>query len=430
MFSPPLPRHALPRRFALADPIRLARGSAGAGRAALFQRFDLQTRHLRRSVIPRAVTVLALGDLDAGLRVHLPQSTEHAPLLVYASVEAVCGGCSEQTPSWLAYRLDRYLDITSEGAWACGYAQGELEELTAELDAQLQPCPPASTRSPTQLSAWSHDADAARHAEQVQQLQQGLRTQGLHGAALSVGLCRETQAEPFDIYAACVASNPSPYGYVLREGDFALLGSSPLAFLQLRNGRVHLETDAGTRPVTRDAAADDAAEADLRINPKDAAEHQVVVDAELQALAPLANDGVQTVVSREVRRFSHVMHLYSAFEAELAAGLDVVDAIRGLAPAAAVSGHPKRAALALARAVEQVERGPYGGILGLIGSPLDADFAVVIRSMWIQNGVACLRVGGKVVADSDPAAEYREAISKSTFLVNALARAENPSQTP
>lgn len=427
MFSPSLPRHKLPRRFALADPILLARGSADTGRAALFQRFDLQTRQLRRSVIPRSVTPLKLGDLGEGLRAQLPLSADHAPLLVYASVEAVCGGQSVQTPSWLAYRLERYLDIDSEDAWACGYAPDELNALVEVLDAQLQQRPPASTRHEAPAAAWSRDADAARHAEQVRQLQQGLRTQGLHGAALSVGLCRETRADPFDIYAACVTTNPSPYGYVLQEGDFALLGSSPLAFLQLHGGHVHLETDAGTRPVTQDAATDDAAEADLRINPKDAAEHQVVVDAELQALNPLARDGVRAVVSREVRRFSHVMHLYSAFEAELAAGLDVVDAIRGLAPAAAVSGHPKRAALALAHAVEQVERGPYGGILGLISSPRDADFAVVIRSMWIQRGMAQLRVGGKVVADSDPAAEYREAISKSTFLVNALARAESHS---
>jgi len=419
-------RLALPARFVHVNPCRLARGTGSIGPAALFQRFDLHTRRLTRSVVPLSMHKLEVQALDKDLRRHLPATRHDAPLLVFAGVEAICGGASTRTPSALVYRLDRYVEIDhATGAiWAHGYAQPELDALVAELDARLQegqaPRAPHDHRAP----AWQQDADEHLYAARVRQVQQGLQSRGLHGAALSVGFSRATRADPFDIYEACVAANPSPYGYVLQDGDFALIGSSPLAFLQLSSGRIHLETDAGTRPVTRDAAADAAAEADLRVNPKDAIEHQVVVDAELEALAPIAGDTVEAVVSREVRRFSHVMHLYSAFEANLSAGLDVTDAIGGLAPAAAVSGHPKRPALALGCEVEQGERGPYGGVLGLITSPRDADLAVVIRSMWIQQGIAHLRVGGKVVAGSEPAAEYREAISKSAFLVNALASAE------
>jgi anthranilate synthase component 1 len=426
MIPPPSFRQALPARFAQASPVALAREGAGTARAALFQRFDLHSRRLTRSVVPMAMQRLDVRDLSGDLRRHLPRAKTDAPLLVFAGVEAICGGVSTRTPPWLVYRLERHLDIdhASGLGWACGYAVDELDALIAELDARLLPRPAAPAMPAQRSPAWQQDADENRHAERVRQVQRGLREHGLHGAALSVGLQRATTADPFSIYTACVATNPSPYGYVLREGDFALLGSSPLAFLQLEDAHVHLETDAGTRPVTRNAQVDDLAEADLRINPKDAIEHQVVLDAELEALAPIAGDAVRAVVSREVRRFSHVMHLYSAFEAQLSPGLDVVDALRALAPAAAVSGHPKRAALELGCAVEQGERGPYGGILGLITSPHDADLAVVIRSMWIQGGVAHLRVGGKVVAGSDPAAEYREAISKSAFLVQALARAE------
>lgn len=424
-FSPPL-RLALPARFAQVSAISLARHGAGQGRAALFQRFDLHSRQLTRSVVPLSMQPLDVRDLGEGLRRHVPRSAGDAPLLVFAGVEAVCGGANTHTPPWLVYRLDRYLDIdhASSQVWASGVSADALDALVNELDARLLQRPPAPSGRPSSAPAWQQDADERTHADRVGQVQQGLLDQGLHGALLSIGLQRTTTADPFDVYAACVATNPSPYGYVLREGDFALVGSSPLAFLQLKDGHVHLETDAGTRPVTRDARADDLAEADLRINPRDAIEHQVVVDAELDALAPIAGDAVRTVVSREVRRFSHVMHLYSAFEAQLSNGLDVVDAVHALAPAAAVSGHPKRAAFALGRAIEGGERGPYGGVLGLISSPNDADLAVVIRSMWIQNGVAHLRVGGKVVAGADPAAEYREAISKSAFLVSALAHAE------
>lgn len=428
MSSPSPLRQALPHRFVQASAIALARVGAGRERAALFQRFDLHSRQLTRSVVPLSMQRLDVNDLGDGLRHHLPRTESDAPLLVFAGVEAVCGGASTHTPPWLVYRLDQYLDMDHANglAWACGVAADDLVALTDELDTRLsqpppEPCAPVQGETAT---AWQQDVDEHTHAERVRQVQQGLLDHGLQGALLSIGLQRATTADPFDVYAACVASNPSPYGYVLREGDFALIGSSPLAFLQLNDAHVHLETDAGTRPVTRDAQADDLAEADLRINPKDAIEHQVVVDAELEALAPIAGDAVRTVVSREVRRFSHVMHLYSAFEAQLSAHLDVVDAVRALAPAAAVSGHPKREAFALGCAIEHGERGPYGGVLGLITSPHDADLAVVIRSMWIHKGVAHLRVGGKVVAGADPAAEYREAISKSSFLVNALARAE------
>jgi anthranilate/para-aminobenzoate synthase component I len=435
MSSPSPLRQALPHRFSQTSAIDLARAGAGSERAALFQRFDLHSRQLTRSVVPLSMTRLDVRDLGDGLRRNLPRSDSDAPLLVFAGVEAVCDGDSTHTPPWLVYRLDRYLDIdhASGEAWACGVAADHIVTLTGELDARLRlrsTVQGAAAPASVPAAAWQQDVDESTHAERVRQVQQGLLDQGLHGALLSIGLSRATTADPFDVYAACVASNPSPYGYVLREGDFALIGSSPLAFLQLKNAHVHVETDAGTRPVTRDAQIDDLAEADLRINPKDAIEHQVVVDAELAALEPIAGDLVRTVVSREVRRFSHVMHLYSAFEAQLSANLDVVDAVRALAPAAAVSGHPKREAFALGCGIEQGERGPYGGLLGLISSPYDADLAVVIRSMWINKGVAHLRVGGKVVAGADPSAEYREAISKSTFLVNALTRAEATPTNP
>lgn len=424
----PAHRRTLPARFVQADPVLLSQPADDAQPAALFQRFDLLTRKLSRSIVPLVLQPVALTDLADGLRQALPRSADDAPLLLFAGVDALCGLAQQAAPGWLAYRLSHYLDLDAEEGrgWLVGVAdEAAAASLLAELDRRLAPRVPAA-RAPLPATAWRHDADESLHCQRVREVQAQLARRGLHGALLSMGLSRPTQADPFRIYAECVAGNPSPYGYVLRDGDFALVGSSPLPFLQLSDGHIRLETDAGTRPVTRDAAVDDAAEADLKVNPKDAAEHQVVVDAELEALAPLtAREQVRTVVSHEVRRFSHVMHLYSAFEAELPPALDVVDAIDALAPAAAVSGHPKREAMALGVEIEGAARGPYGGIVGLISSPRDADLAVVIRSMWLRAGTAHLRVGGKVVGGSDPHAEYREAISKSAFLVDALARAES-----
>ena len=423
----PANRRVLPERFVRADPLLLAQPIDLARPAAVFQRFDLLTRRLARSVIPLTLRPVLLHDLAGGLRQELPRSAAEAPLLFYSGVDALCGLARQRAPAWLAYRLTHHLEIDAERGegWLVGAADdATASTLLDELDRRLTSRRPAAHVAPPD-AAGQHDADETLHGQRVRELQAQLERRGLHGALLSLGMSRPTQADAFRIYAECVAGNPSPYGYVLRDGDFALVGSSPLPFLQLADGRIRLETDAGTRPVTRDGAADDAAEADLKLNPKDAAEHQVVVDAELQALAPLTGrDAIRTVVSHEVRRFSHVMHLYSAFEAHLPPALDVVDAIHALAPAAAVSGHPKREAMATGVEIEGDARGPYGGVVGLITSPRDADLAVVIRSMWLQGGAAHLRVGGKVVPGSDPQAEYREAISKSAFLVDALARAE------
>ena len=155
----------------------------------------------------------------------------------------------------------------------------------------------------------------------------------------------------------------------------------------------------------------------------------MVVQAELDALRPVAAGGqIAVPISREVRRFSHVMHLYTVLETTLGDRGAVTQALLALAPAAAVSGRPKLAAARLGLRVEGAARGPYGGIIGLIDRHDDADFAVVIRSLWMVNGIASLRVGGKVVVGSDAAAEYAEALSKARFLVEAVEQAERSGQ--
>ena len=420
----------LPHPLAQTDPIEIARRVEGGVRL-LFQRFDLHTRRLTRSVVPLAVQPLPVAGnrWEAATRDHFRSGQGRLPLLMFAGIEGLCGLEAAPHPAALLYRLDRYVEF--DHAAGTALLHGVTPDTAAAAVGRLQSLlakPVHPTPGEVHIDApWQADATPTTHGQRVADIQADIASGTVKGVALSVGLSRATSVDPFDVYRACVAANPSPYGYVLHHGDFALVGSSPLAYLQLCGGTLHLETDAGTRPVGPDAVANDLAEQDLLHNPKDADEHQVVVDAELEALAPIARDGcIHTVVSRQVRRFSHVMHLYSAFQARLAEGLDAVDALVALAPAAAVSGYPKRRALAIARRVEGQARGPYGGAIGLMHSLHDADFAVVIRSLWITQGMARLRVGGKVVAQSEAAAEYAEALSKSRFLVNAVAQAAGP----
>lgn len=404
----------------------------GGKTAFLFQRFDLMTRRLTRTVVGLAVEIVdGAGDFAGALRTGLgragQEASEPGPVLVFAGFETLLGkppGEATGLPGHLVGLIREGFDID--------HASGRLRLISADEDVlrgRLQALSPADARPSDRalradLSDWTADRGFNDYASRVETIKRVIAAGGAEGAVLSLGLSKVTEASPFALYREFVAANPSPYGFVLNHDGNALVGSSPLAYLTARRGRLHLETDAGTRPVTGDTALDDAAVRDLMVNPKDAAEHRVVVEAERDALQPIAKGGgVEAVIDRQVRRFSHVMHLYSALEAELADGLDIADAILALAPAAAVSGRPKRAAAELGRTQEGGVRGAYGGVVGIVEPDL-ADLAVVIRSLWISEGRAQLRVGGKIVATSTAQEEYREALSKARFLIDGVARVE------
>ncbi|MGL4291788.1 MAG: chorismate-binding protein [Phreatobacter sp.] len=412
------------------DPVAAAE-QLGGGTAFLFQRFDLMTRRLIRTVVGLEVEIVGTHDFAGALRMGLDRpggdASEPAPVLVFAGFEALLGKPPGETtglPGHLVARVREGFEID--------HASGRLRLISADeqaLRGRLQALSPADARVSDRvrradLSDWTADRGFNDYARRVETIKRVIAAGGAEGAVLSLGLSKVTEANPFALYRAFVAANPSPYGFVLNHDGKALVGSSPLAYLTARQGRLHLETDAGTRPVTGDAILDDAAARDLMVNPKDAAEHRVVVEAEREALMPIAKDGaVEAVIDRQVRRFSHVMHLYSALEAELSHGLDMTDAILALAPAAAVSGRPKRVAAELGLTQEGGARGAYGGVIGIVEPGL-ADLAVVIRSLWISEGRAHLRVGGKIVATSTAEEEYREALSKARFLIDGVARAE------
>jgi anthranilate synthase component 1 len=294
--------------------------------------------------------------------------------------------------------------------------------LNAAIAVTLQAVPAASRDA---QASWSRNIDEAGYCERVSATQRALHAQGVHGAVLSLLQTRSTQASPLAIYREMRRQNPSTYGFSWTQGALGLAGSSPLAFVEYADGVLQLETDAGTRPVTGDAERDAQSRADLLVNPKDAAEHRVVVDAEMEALAPLAASGhIDKVVDQQVRAFSHVMHLYTVLQARLREGLGMADAIVGLMPPAAVSGMPKGAALNLGFDVDPSPRGPYGGVIGLVRGAANAQFAVIIRSLWLEGGMASTRTGGKIVPASVPEEEWREALVKARFIVESVERAE------
>lgn len=410
------------------DLVAIARGADAGEPALLFQYYDVGTRRLTRSVVGLEMKSLTSRSVSETLEA-TASADSNFPVLLFMGTEYLNGDAvgEDGFPASVVLQLQTWLEIDHVTGQALLMSEREVDAHSL-LDARLRK--DAATR-PGQESArvdtdWVHDVEPSSYFKRVAEVKHALDQDGVHGAVLSIGLSRKTAADPFDIYRCIARSNPSTYGYVLRLGQHALIGCSPLAFMRLSGGRVQLETDAGTRPVTGDLDLDAAAEEDLRSNQKDATEHRVVVEAELESLTAIARDGrVDIPVGQQVRRFSHVMHLYTVLEAELADGLSLAQTIAGLAPAAAVSGHPKRAALKIGLTVEGGTRGPYGGIIGLINPASgNAEMAVVIRSLWLSEGRASFRVGGKIVPDSDAAMEHRECLSKAIFLMEGVGCAE------
>jgi gluconolactonase len=400
----------------------------------VFERFDLVTRRRAGTILGLRWTEVAGDSFEAAFRNALGSASADAAHLVFRGGDETPGTVGPASfPPFLVLRLDEYLSIDHAGRRATHLQDGtaaaaDPAALGALLErAALDPAgvPAPSPAASSDGGGWTSDLDAERHARGVRAIQASIAAGEVDGAVLSVRLSKSTSAAPLDIYRQMIGMNPSTFGYCLVLDGQALIGSSPLAFLDAKGGAIRLETDAGTRPVTGNPSADLAARAELLSSAKDAREHAVVVEEEMRALAALADeDGIEKEVDREVRAFSHVMHLYTVLRARLRRGADLADAVLGLFPAAAASGKPRWEARRVGAEQEGNPRGPYGGLLGLVRGRDRAKLAVVIRSLWIEDGTASMRVGGKVVADSVGSDEYAEALNKARFIIQSVAGAE------
>jgi anthranilate synthase component I len=227
--------------------------------------------------------------------------------------------------------------------------------------------------------------------------------------------------EPLALYRALRHVNPSPYMFLIDVAGAALVGASPEPFVRVEDGRVVMYPIAGTRPRGRDETADAAMEAELRASEKERAEHVMLVDLARNDIGRVSRPG--TVRVRElmrVDRFSHVMHLTSVVDGELASGLDALDAFRACFPAGTVSGAPKIRAMERIAQLETDRRGPYAGAVGYLGFDGRMDTCIGIRTAVIADGVCRIQAGAGIVADSDPVAEELETRAKARALLRAI----------
>jgi len=230
----------------------------------------------------------------------------------------------------------------------------------------------------------------------------------------------ETDVPAISLYRALRMVNPSPYNFFLKIGAKTLIGSSPEELVKLEGRVASTAPIAGTRPRGGDAETDKALEEELKADPKERAEHVMLVDLGRNDIGRVARTGTVKVSSyAQVERYSHVMHLVSRVTGELEAGRDGFDLLEATFPAGTLTGAPKVRAMELIAEYEKSPRGVYGGAAGYFSYTGDMNFAIVIRTMVLEGGKLMMRAGAGIVADSDPIKEYRETVNKSKAVFEA-----------
>ena len=229
---------------------------------------------------------------------------------------------------------------------------------------------------------------------------------------------------PFALYRSLRRTNPSPFMFFLNMGGFQIVGASPEILVRLRDGQVTIRPIAGTRPRGADEAEDRALEADLLSDPKERAEHLMLLDLGRNDVARVTKPGtVRPTEQFTIERYSHVMHIVSNVVGELEEGHDALSALLAGLPAGTVSGAPKVRAMQIIDELEPEKRGVYAGAVGYFAANGEMDMCIALRTGVVKDGALYIQAGGGVVYDSDPEAEFQETVNKSRALQRAAAGA-------
>jgi len=229
------------------------------------------------------------------------------------------------------------------------------------------------------------------------------------------------QGDPFNVYRALRRVNPSPYMYYLTFDDLIIVGASPEVLVRVEGEQIELRPIAGTRPRGKDEDEDESLKQELLNDPKEIAEHVMLVDLGRNDVGRVSQMG--TVVVPEfliVEKYSHVMHIVSDVRGTLQPGRDSFDVFKACFPAGTVSGAPKVRAMQIIEELESSQRGPYAGAVGYFSFSGNMDFCIVIRTLLVKNNTVYFQAGAGIVADSQPENEFKETVSKAKALVKAL----------
>ncbi|GMU77682.1 MAG: anthranilate synthase component 1 [Acidimicrobiia bacterium] len=306
-------------------------------------------------------------------------------------------------------------------------AVGRLEARVAELArplAYLPSAPPVldEVTLPTVRSTMG----GSRYRDAVEAARDYILAGDIFQVVLAQRFDVDEPVDPFDVYRVLRQVNPSPYMYFLRQPEVTLVGSSPEPMVQVLDGRVISRPIAGTRFRGRSEEHDRRLAAELAENPKERAEHVMLVDLARNDVGRVVRFGTERVDElMSLERYSHVMHLTSQVSGELAPGRNAVDVLRATFPAGTVSGAPKVRAMEIIDELEPTKRGPYAGVVGYVDFSGNLDTAIAIRTMVWHGGRASVQAGAGIVADSVAADEDLECANKAKALLTALAAARD-----
>ncbi len=298
--------------------------------------------------------------------------------------------------------------------------EGERKALRDEVIRCLRG-PVPNGNGAVEISAAAASFTEAEFCERVEACKEYIASGDIYQIVISVLFKGRSNVSPFEVYRALRLLNPSPYMFFLEFGDLKVVGSSPEALVKLNGTTASLRPIAGTLPRGDTPEEDRANEKALLADPKEAAEHVMLVDLARNDLGRVAKAGsVHVDPYRAIERYSHVMHIVSGVKGELAEDRDQFDLFAASFPAGTLVGAPKVRAMEIIEEMENVSRGLYGGTAGYFGLSGDMDQAITIRTLVFSGDEYSFQAGAGIVADSVPANEYREVLAKSAILRRAL----------
>jgi anthranilate synthase component 1 len=314
--------------------------------------------------------------------------------------------------------------IGNDAGAAYDAACAELQRMQAAL-ARSTPLAPAALGDSGVVQVPPGNFTKAAFEKMVDDSKEFIRAGDIFQIVLSQRFSREFKKTPLDLYRALRTVNPSPYMFLLETGDFALVGASPEVHVRLSGRKVEIRPIAGTRPRGQSAAIDAALEKELLADEKERAEHLMLVDLARNDIGRVCTYGsVKVPEFMIIERYSHVMHIVSQVEGQLAPERSAFDLMRATFPAGTVSGAPKIRAMQLIAEKEMTQRGSYAGALGYFSYDGNLDSCITLRTALVKDGQVHIQAGAGVVADSVPAAEYQETINKASALFKAITLAD------
>lgn len=394
------PLHTLKEEFTRVNPVRLKGLPRFIGGAVGFLSYDV-VRYFER--LPETAT----HNLDIPEAAFMLPDTlvifDHAKHQLIVLANAHNNGNADSTYDDALHRIDQIIDILKK------------------------PLPPISETAQPLDDELNSNMTQERYEEIVRAGKEYIAAGDAFQVVLSQRFECKTSASLLTIYRALRATNPSPYMFLLRFGDdFTLIGASPEMMVRLEDGIATVRPIAGTRPRGGTPEEDELLAQELMADPKERAEHVMLVDLGRNDLGRVCDYGtVKVERMMYVEHYSHVMHIVSEVKGRVREGMDAFDLLRATFPAGTLSGAPKVRAMEIIEELEGTRRGPYGGAVGYFSFDGSMDTCITIRTLLMQGNTIRIQAGAGIVADSDPTKEYEESINKARALAVAIRRAEH-----